>query len=84
MNIKESCELPLVFNPQDRVQNVLIEEVEDFPYDSIITAAFLRRNERVVNYTRRRGFKQAPESPWVPFRSSTWAPSSNWGQIAVD
>ena len=44
MTISGLCELPLVFNPEDRVRNVLVRVVEDLPYELIIEAAFLRKN----------------------------------------
>ena len=38
MIIAGSCELPLVFNPEDGVREVLVWVVEDLPYGLIIGA----------------------------------------------
>ena len=62
----------------------LVTVVEDPPCGSIIGAAFLKRNGSVVNFETGGSFKPAPESPWVPFLSSTEAPSSKKGERAAD
>ena len=76
MRISGSCELPLVFSPEDRVRKVLVRVVEGLPYGLIIGAAFLRKNSSIISFAAGGGFKPAPESPWVPFISSTSAFSS--------
>ena len=72
-----------MFNPEDRVRNVLVRVVEDLQYGLIIEAAFLRKNGSVVNFATGGGFKPAPESPWVLSLSSTGALSSKGGQRAM-
>ena len=69
MNIVGSCDIPLVFMPEDRVRRVTVRVVEGLPYGLILGAAFLRQHNSVLNFAEGRGFKPAPESPWVPLRS---------------
>ena len=76
LKISGSCELPLVFSPEDRVCKVLMRVVEDLPYGLIIGAAFLGMHDSIISFAADGGFKPAPESPWVPFISSTGASSS--------
>ena len=76
MRISGSCELPLVFSPEDRVHKVLVRVVEDLPYDLIIGEAFLRKRGSIISIAAGGGFKPAPEPPWVPFISSTGASNS--------
>ena len=82
MKIAGSCELPLVFRPEDRVRKVLVRVVQDLPYGLIIGAAFLRKNGSVISFAAGGGFKPAPESPWVPFISSTPASRKEGGVVA--
>ena len=65
MNIVGSCDIPLVFMPEDRVRRVTVRVVEGLPYGLILGAAFLRQHNSVLNFAEGRGFKPAPESPWV-------------------
>ena len=67
-----SCEPPLVFSPEDRVRKVLVRMVKDLPYGLIIGAAFLRKHGSITSFAAGGGL---PESPWVPFMSSTQEPS---------
>ena len=76
MKISGLCEVPLVFSPEDRVRKVLVWVVEDLPYGLIIGAAFLGMHDSIISFAADGGFKPAPESPWVPFISSTGASSS--------
>ena len=76
MKISGSCELPLVFSPEDRVRKVLVRVGEDLPYGLIIGAAFLRKHESIISFAAGGGLKPAPESTLVPFISSTGASSS--------
>lgn len=69
VNIVGSCDIPLVFMPEDRVRRVTVRVVEGLPYGLILGAAFLRQHNSVLNFAEGRGFKPAPESPWVPLRS---------------
>ena len=70
MNIIGSCDIPLVFSPEDRVRRLTVRVVKGLPYGLILGAAFLRQNESVINFAEGGGFKPAPESPWVPLRSA--------------
>ena len=76
MKIAGSCELPLVFRPEDRVRKVLVRVVQDLPYGPIIGVAFLRKNGSLFSSTAGGGLNPAPESSWVPFISSMGVPSS--------
>ena len=42
MNIVGSCDIPLVFTPEDRVRRMTVRVVEGLPYRLILGAAFLR------------------------------------------
>ena len=69
MKISGSCELSLVFSPEDRVRKLLVRVVEDLPYGLIIGAAFLRTHGNIISFAAGGGFNPAPELPWVPFIS---------------
>lgn len=71
IKIAGSCELPLVFHPEGRVRKVVVRVVQDLPYGLIIGTAFSRMNGSVIRFAAGGSFKPAPESPWVPFISST-------------
>ena len=68
-NNSESCELPLVFNTEDPVRNVLVRVVEGLPYGLLIGAALLGKHGSNISFSFGGGFKPAPESPWVVFLS---------------
>ena len=68
MNIVWSCDLPLVFRPEDRVRRMTFRVVEGLPYGFILGGAFLRQHGRVLHFAEGGGFKPAPESPWVSLR----------------
>ena len=57
MNIVGSCDIPLVFMPEDRVRRVTVRVVEGLPYGLILGAAFLRQHDSVLNFAEGRGFK---------------------------
>lgn len=69
MEISGSCEIPVVFNPEDKVRNVAVRVVEGLPYGFIVGAAFLRKHQSVISFAEETGFKPSPDSPWVPFLS---------------
>ena len=71
MKIAGSSELPLVFRMEARARKVLVRVVKDLPYRLIIGAVFLRENASVISFAAGGGYKPSPESPWVPFISST-------------
>ena len=50
--------------------------IQDLPHGLIMGAAFWRKNGSIISMAAGRGVKPAPESPWVPFISSTGVPSS--------
>ena len=78
MNIVGSCDIPLVFMPEDRVRRVTVRVVEGLPYGLILDAAFLRQHNSVLNFAEGRGFKPAPESP--AYRGRKWNSSGGrWG-----
>ena len=69
MNIVGSCEISLVFMPEDRVRRMTVRVVKGLPYGLISSAAFLRQHGSVFNFPEGEGFRPTPESPWVPLRS---------------
>ena len=69
MKVVGSCEIPLVFAPEDKARNVSVRVVEGLPYGFMFGASFLRKHGSVMNFAEGGGFKPAPESPWVPFMS---------------
>ena len=76
MRIAGSCELPLLFVPENRARKVSVRVFEDLPYGLIKGTAFLRKHGSVIKFAVGGGFKKAQESPWVPFTSSPAAPLS--------
>ena len=66
LNVVGSCDIPLVFIPEDRVRRMTVRVVTGLPYGLILGAAFLGQHGSVLNFAEGGGFKPAPESPWVP------------------
>lgn len=56
-----SCDIPLVFMPEDPVRRMTVRVVEGQPYRLILGAAFLRQHGSVLNFAGGGGFKPAPE-----------------------
>ena len=59
MKIAGSCELPLVFRPEDRVRKVLVRVVQDLSYGLIIGVAFFLEEKRKRYQLRSRRGLQA-------------------------
>ena len=57
MNIVGSCDIPLVFMPEDRVRRVTVRVVEGLPYGLILGAAFLRMEHAPSEGGEGRGFR---------------------------
>ena len=69
------CEISLVSRPEYRVCEVLVRMVKDLPYRLITGAVFIRKHGSVVCFVDG-GLQLSPETPWVPFVSSTVPPPS--------
>ena len=67
MRVTGSTTIPIVFVPEDCVRPVRVRVVHSLPYGFILGASFLRANHSVLDFEPGRGFKPAPNSPWVPF-----------------
>ena len=50
MAIAGSCELLLVFSPEDRVRKVLVRVADGLPYGLIIKTAFLKKHGSIVSF----------------------------------
>ena len=49
MNIVGSCDIPLVFMPEDRVRRVTVRVLEGLPYGLILGAACLPLQSKTVD-----------------------------------
>ena len=80
MRVLGSAIIPIVFVHEDCVRPVRVRVVSSLPYGFTLGASFPRANHSVLDFEPGRGFKPAPNSPWVPFpegggdkrRVTTW------------
>ena len=60
LEVIESCVIPLVFSPVDRVFSISFEVVRDLPYTVVLGAAFMKDHPSTISFREKEGFRPTP------------------------